>query len=157
MKKTAALIAAATIAFSAPMAVSAAEHGSMHMEMEHGGMMSMGKLIHTQTVDGVKATFRLIDMKERMKGMEMPAGMKDTHHLMVMFTDAKTGKTLSEGEAKVKIAGPDKSEQVKTMMGMEDGFGADVNFSKKGKYGIMTKFKLADGKVRSVKFWYEAK
>ena len=154
MKRTAAIIMAATIALYAPMAVSAAEQGSMRME--HGGMMSMGKLIHTQNVDGVMATFRLIDMRERMKGMEMP-GMKDTHHLMVTFTDAKTGKMLSEGEVKVKIAGPDKSEQVKTMMGMEGGFGADVNLSAKGKYGIMTKCKLADGKVRTVKFWYTVK
>jgi len=70
MKRTAAIIMAATIALYAPMAVSAAEQGSMRME--HGGMMSMGKLIHTQNVDGVMATFRLIDMRERMKGMEMP-------------------------------------------------------------------------------------
>ena len=83
--------------------------------------------------------------------------MKDTHHLMVMFNDAKTGKMLSEGEVKLKVSAPDKSEQVKTMMGMEGGFGADVNLSAKGKYGIMTKCKLADGKVRTVKFWYTVK
>jgi hypothetical protein len=157
MKRTAAIIMAATFALSAPLAVSAAEHGSMHMETEHGGMTSMGKLIKTETVQGDKATFRLIDMKEKMKGMEMPAGMKDTHHLMIMFADAKTGKMLSEGEVKVKIAGPGKSEQMKTMMGMEGGFGADVNLSAKGKYGIMTKCKLADGKVRTFKFWYTVK
>jgi len=146
---------AATFALSAPMIVSAAEHRSM--EMDHSGAMSMGKLIHTETVDGVKATFRLIDLKERMKGMEMPAGLKDTHHLMIMFADAKTGKMLSEGQVKVKIAGPDKSEQVKTLMGMSGGFGSDVNLSVKGKYGIMTKFLLKGGKVRSSKFWYEVK
>ncbi len=155
MKRTAAVIMAATFALSAPMLVSAAEHGSM--EMDHGGAMSMGKMIHTETVDGVKVTFRLIDLKERMKGMAMPAGMKDTHHLMIMFTDAKTGKILSEGEVKVKIVGPDKSEQVKTLMEMSGGFGSDVNLSAKGKYGIMTKFLLKGGKVRSSKFWYEVK
>jgi len=153
MKRTAAVIMAATFALSAPIIVSAAEHGSMNMEMDHGA----GKMIHTKIVDGVKVTFRLINLKERMKGMAMPAGMKDTHHLMIMFTDAKTGKMLSEGEVKVKIAGPDKSEQVKTMMGMSGGFGSDVNLSAKGKYGIMTKFLLKDGTVRSSKFWYEVK
>jgi hypothetical protein len=153
MKRTAAVIMAATFALSAPIIVSAAEHGSMNMEMDQG----VGKMIHTETVDGVKVTFRLIDLKERMKGMAMPAGMKDTHHLMIMFSDAKTGKMLSEGEVKVKIAGPDKSEQVKTMMGMSGGFGSDVNLSAKGKYGIMTKFLLKDGTVRSCKFWYEVK
>jgi len=144
---------AAIFALSAPMVASAAEHGSMNMEMDHGA----GTLIHTETVDGVKATFRLIDLKERMKGMAMPEGMKDTHHLMIMFSDAKTGKMLSEGEVKVKIVGPDKSEQVKTLMGMGGGFGSDVNLSVKGKYGIMSKFLLKDGKVMSCKFWYEVK
>jgi hypothetical protein len=153
MKRTAAVIMAAAFALSAPMIVSAAEHGSMNMEMDHG----VGKMIHTEIVDGVKVTFRLIDLKERMKGMEMPVGMKDTHHLMIMFSDAKTGKMLSEGQVKVKIAGPDKTEQIKTMMGMSGGFGSDVNLSAKGKYGIMTKFLLKDGKVVSSKFWYEVK
>lgn len=158
MKRTAAIMAAAAFALAAPMMASAAmdmDHGSMNME--HGGMAAMGKVIHTQTEQGVKATFRLIDMREKMKGMEMPAGMKDTHHLMVMFTDAKTGKPLSEGEVKYKIVAPDKSEQVKSTMAMSGGFGADVNLSAKGKYGIMTRCKLADGKVRTFKFWYNVK
>jgi hypothetical protein len=153
MKKTAAVLMAATFALSAPIIVSAAEHGSMNMEMGH----SMGTPIHTEIVDGVKVTYHLIDLKERMKGMEMPAGMKDTHHLMIMFTDAKTGKMLSNGEVKVKIAGPDKSSQIKSLMGMGGGFGSDVNLSMKGKYGIMTKFRLNDGKVRVCQFWYEKK
>ncbi len=157
MKRTAAVIMAAAFALSAPMIASAAEHGSMNMDMDHSGTMSMGTMIHSETVDGVKVTFSLIDLKERMKGTAMPAGMKDTHHLMIMFSDAKNGKKLSEGQVKVKIAGPDKTEQIKTMMGMSGGFGSDVNLSKKGKYGIMTKFMLKDGKVMSSKFWYEVK
>jgi alkylation response protein AidB-like acyl-CoA dehydrogenase len=39
----------------------------------------------------------------------------------------------------------------------EGGFGADFTMPKKGKYGVMVKFKLADGKVRSAKFWYTIK
>jgi hypothetical protein len=92
-----------------------------------------------------------------MKGMAIPAGMKDTHHLMIMFSDANTDKILSKGEVKVKIAGPDKTEQIKTMMGMSSGFGSDVNLSSKGKYAIMTKFLLNDGKIRICKFWYIVK
>jgi len=157
MKTTVAVLIAATFALSAPMVVSAVEHGSMHTGMDHGSMKSMGKTIHTETVDGVKATFTLIDMKEQMKGMEMPAGMKDTHHLMIMFKDSKTGKMLSEGQVKVKISGPGKSSQVKTLMGMSGGFGSDVTMPIKGKYGIMTKFLLKDGKVRASQFWYELK
>jgi hypothetical protein len=162
MKKTAVVIAAALFALSAPMASFAAmehEHGDMPMDhgsmkMDHGGgMMVMGKLAHEEVVDGVKATFNVIDIKAKMKEM----GMKETHHIMVVFTDAKSGGKLSEGEVKVKVQGPDKSEQVKDLMGMEGGFGSDFTMPKKGKYGVMAKFKLKDGKTRSVKFWYTVK
>jgi len=134
--------------------------------MDHDKMMmGMSNVTHEEVVDGVKASFKIMSMKERMKemDMEMPKGMKETHHIMVEFQDAKTGKQLSEGEVKIKIQGPDKAEQVKNLMamggmaGMGAGFGADFDLSKKGKYGIMAKFQLKDGKVRTAKFWYEAK
>jgi hypothetical protein len=164
MRKTAAIIAVTTLALSAPLASFAAEHGSM--QMEHMGQMKSGSVtVYEGVVDGVNVTFKLLDMREHMKAMkmEMPKGMKDTHHLMVEFKDAKSGKALSEGEVKAKVIGPDKTEQVKDLMsmgamsGMTAGFGADFNFSEKGKYAVMAKFKLADGKVRSVKFWYTVK
>jgi len=50
--------------------------------------------------------------------------------------------------------GPDKVEQVKELMGMQGHFGADFELAKKGKYGVMCKFVLKDGKIRSSKFWY---
>jgi len=40
---------------------------------------------------------------------------------------------------------------------MEGGFGADYTMRKPGKYGVMAKFQLKDGKVRSTKFWYTVK
>ena len=89
--------------------------------------------------------------------MEMPNEMKETHHLMVEFKDAKTGKALTEGEVKVKVKGPDQVAQTKDMMGMQGHFGTDCDLSKKGKYGMMCKFQLKDGKVRSAKFWYTVK
>ena len=156
MKKLAVIVAAATFALSAPLASHAAmDHGSMKMDHgKHGGDVA-----HEEVVDGVKATFKVMSMKEHMKAMkmEMPKGMKETHHVAVEFKDAKSGKALTEGEVKVKVQGPDKSEQLKDLMGMQGHFGADFDLSRKGKYGIMAKFKLADGKVRSAKFWYEVK
>lgn len=113
----------------------------------------MGKVAHEEVVDGVKASFSVLDIKEKMAKM----GMKETHHIMVMFADAKSGKKLGEGEVKVKVMAPDKTEQVKDLMGMEGGFGADFTMPKKGKYGVMAKFKLKDGKMRSAKFWYTVK
>jgi len=155
MKKLIVLIAAA-FALSAPISAFAAmDHGSM--KMDHGG--HKGNVAHEEVVDGVKVTFSVISMKEHLKSMnmEMPKGMKETHHLMAEFKDAKTGKALTEGDVKVKVQGPDKAAQSKDLMGMEGHFGADFDLSKKGKYGVMSKFKLQDGKVRSSKFWHTVK
>ncbi len=147
MKKLVLILAAASFALAAPLAAFAIDHESMPMEhgsMEHGGHK---KAAHEEVADGVKATFEVFNL----------TGMKETHHIMVTFTDAKTGKPLSQGEAKIKVMGPDKAEQVKDLMAMGEGFGANFTMSKKGKYGVMCKFKLADGKVRNVKFWYTVK
>lgn len=138
---------------------------SSHAMDQDKMMMGMGNVAHEEVVEGVKASFKIMSMKERMKemNMEMPKGMKETHHIMVEFQDARTGKPLTEGEVKIKTLGPDKGEQVKNltamsgMAGMGAGFGADFDLSKKGKYGIMAKFKMKDGKTRSTKFWYEVK
>ena len=155
---------AAILALAVPAAFAAMDHSSMPMDhgamnhgamkMEHGsGMMSKGKPAHEEVVGSVRASFRVIDIQKKMKEM----GMKETHHIMVMFTNAKTGKKLGEGEVTIKVMAPDKSEQVKDLMGMEGGFGSDFTLAQKGKYGVMCKFKLADGKVRQAKFWYTVK
>lgn len=154
MKKMTLLIAA-VFALSAPLAARAMDHGSMHMD--HGAHNA--DVAHEEVVDGVKATFRVMSMKEHMKAMDMamPKEMKETHHIAVEFKDAKSGKALTEGDVKVKVQNPDKSDQSKELMGMQGHFGADFDLSKKGKYGVMCKFQLKDGKVRSAKFWYTAK
>ena len=62
---------------------------------------------HEEVIDGVKATFTVQTMADAMKamGMEMPKGVKETHHLSVAFKDVKSGKALTEGEVKVKVRG----------------------------------------------------
>jgi hypothetical protein len=113
--------------------------------MDHGTMKTgANQNAHLEVVDGVKAAFEVYTL----------SGQKETHHIMAMFTDAKTGKALDKGEAKMKVMAPDKSEQVKDLMPMGEGFGANFSMTKKGNYGVMCKFKLADGKVRQAKFWY---
>lgn len=157
MKKTI-LTLAAILALAAPVAFAADHggHGSGH-DMGHGG--HQGDVAHEEVVDGVKATFKVMSMKEHMKAMkmEMPKGIKETHHIAVEFKDVKSGKALTEGEVKVKVQNPDKSDQTKDLMGMQGHFGADFDLSKKGKYGVMCKSQLKDGKVRSSKFWYTVK
>jgi len=156
MKKMIVLIAA-VLALSAPLAVLAMDHGSMDMGHDGHSMMEMGDVAHQEVIDGVKATFKVMSMKEHMKGMEMPKGMKETHHIMVEFKDVKSGKALTEGEVMVKVQTPDKSDLSKELMGMQGHFGADFDLSKKGKYGVMCKFLLKDGKTRQAKFWYTVK
>ena len=158
MKKTTVLIAA-VLALTAPMASFAAmDHGG-HGSMDMGHGAHQGDVAHEEVVDGVKATFKVMSMKEHMKAMkmELPKEMKETHHIAVEFKDAKTGKALTEGEVKVKVQNPDKSDQSKDLIGMQGHFGADFDLSKKGKYGVMCKFILKDGKTSQAKFWYTVK
>lgn len=159
MKKIA-VLTAALFALAAPLASFAADHGGHgggSHEMGHGG--HQGDVAHEEVVDGVKATFKVMSMKEHMKAMkmELPKGMKETHHIAVEFKDTKSGKALTEGQVKVKVQNPDKSDQTKDLQGMQGHFGADFDFSKKGKYGVMSKFQLKDGKIRQSKFWYMVK
>lgn len=155
------LMLAATLALAAPAAFAMehdhGEHGNGAHEMKHDG--HMGSVAHEEVMDGVKATFTIQTMADAMKrmGMEMPKGVKETHHVSVSFKDVKSGKALTEGEVKVKVQNPDKSDQSKELMGMQGHFGADFDMSKKGKYGVMCKFQLKDGKTRSAKFWYTVK
>lgn len=155
MKK---LVLAAMMVALSVVPLAAAEKDHIGHGMNYGNHKP-GNADHQEVVDGVKTTFNFRVMEEAMKemGMEMPKGEMDTHHLSVSFNDMKTGKAITEGEVKVKVQSPDKSEQTKDLPGMHGHFGADFQLAKKGKYGVMCKFKLPDGKVRSAKFWYEVK
>jgi len=160
MKKQVLTIAIAALMLSTP-AVFAMDHEGHdhHMAMDHAGhgMTDRKNIAHQEIVDGVRATFMVSDMKERMKGMDMPKGMMETHHIAVEFRDVKAGRALTEGTVKVKVQGPDGKEKTRDLMGMQGHFGADFDMSKKGKYGVMCRFQLKDGKVRSAKFWYGVK
>jgi sorbitol-specific phosphotransferase system component IIA len=137
------------LAFASPFVVCAADH-SGHV-MEHASSVA-----HEEVVDGVKVTFNVQTMAAAMKamGMEMPKGVVETHHISVSFKDAKSGKALTEGTVAVKLQTPDKTVQSKDMTGMHGHFGADFVMASKGKYGVMSKFQLKDGKTRQARFWY---
>jgi len=139
------------VTLSVPGVLQSADRGA--------SMTSVGSVAHEEVIEGVKATFKVLDMKESMRlhGTEMPKGIKETHHLAVQFTDAETGKLLIQGEARVKVQGPDRSEQTRDLARMMGHFGVDLDLSKKGSYGMMVKFKVADNKVRTTRFWYVVK
>lgn len=146
------IVTAAIFALSYPLFSFAMEHSGHSMEHKTN-------VAHEEVVDGVKAAFSVQTMAEAMKdmGMALPKGVKETHHISVSFKDVKSGKMLSDGDVTVKVQNPDKSTQVKELMGMQGHFGADFEFPKKGKYGVMCKFQLKDGKTRQAKFWYQVK
>lgn len=148
------LAIAAIMALSTP-AVFAADHAGHDMK----GHKDMGGAAHEEVIEGVKATFTVETMADAMKamGMAMPKGVKETHHISLTLKDVKSGKTITEGEVKIKVQNPDKKELTKDMSGMHGHFGADFEMAKKGKYGVMCKFQTKDGKVRSAKFWYTVK
>jgi len=153
MKQLAIILAAASLALSAP--AMAMDHSGM--DMDHSSHKSGAA--HEEVVDGVKVSFKIQGAKEAMKAMkmEMPMEKGETHYIALTLKDAKSGKALTEGEVTLKVMAPDKTEQTKDLMAMHGEFGAFFDLSKKGKYGIMAKFKPKDGKVRSAKFWYTVK
>ena len=146
------VVTAAIFALLSPLAVLAADHGGHAMEHKSSAA-------HEEVVDGVKATFNIQTMAEAMKemGMQLPKGVKETHHISVSFKDVKSGVALTEGTVAIKVQNPDKSTQTKDLSGMHGHFGADFEFPAKGKYGVMCKFQLKDGKTRQAKFWYTVK
>jgi hypothetical protein len=145
------LAVTAILALAAPASFAA--------EQDHSKHAAMGGPAHEEVIDGIKATFTVQTMAAAMKAMgtEIPKGVKETHHISLALKDVKSGKTLTEGEATIKVQAPDKKEQTRELMGMHGHFGGDFEMGKKGKYGVMCKFKTADGKVRQAKFWYIVK
>jgi len=119
--------------------------------------MRSGKRVVEQEIDGVKALFMILNIREWLKGKPLPRDLRETHHIMVSFRDAKTGTPLNEGKVRVKVVAPDGKEQTRDLENMQWHFGADFELARKGSYGIMAKFKLRDGKVRSSSFWYDVK
>ncbi len=153
------MLATATIlALYAPAAY-AAEHDHSAQGGHEAGMTHSGNAAHEEVLDGVKATFTVQTMADAMKamGMEMPKGVRETHHISLSLKNLKSGKTLTEGDATIKVLAPDKSEQTKGLMAMHGHFGADFVMGAKGTYGVMCKFKASDGKVRQAKFRYTVK
>ena len=72
---------------------------------------------------------------------------------MARFAAPSSGTRLN----RTIIQAPDKSGQAKDLPPRHGHCGADFDLAKKGRYGVMCRFELPDGKVRSAKSWYEIK
>ena len=144
------------LAFSAPTL--AAGGGGGHGGGGHGSMdhsSHMGDLIHETEVNGYQMAYHLIDMREKMKGMENMPEMAATHHLMVYIKDPQ-GQMVDQAKAGYLLGNPDGTEQKAMTMAMSGGFGADVVLDQPGTYTIKTKVMAGEAKLID-SFDYEMK
>jgi hypothetical protein len=134
---------------AAPAAPGNAQSG--HEAMMHGGAIMLPEV----TVDGVKGMVHLMDTGAMMAKM----GKKENYHFMVAFSEAASGKTISEGSVALKITGPGeaKAGEPLALMAMAGQFGADISLPGKGIYTLEVGSKLADGAKRQFKFQYTVK
>lgn len=157
-------IAGLILLMLAPFGISA-EHGGHSQEpsasADHGGHGSMdhsahqGELIYESEVDGYGFAYHLIDMRERMAGMEKMPEMKNTHHLM-LYVKSPQGQMVDTAKVGYLIEGPDGKTKTAMCMPMSGGFGADVNFQDPGVYKIKAKMVSRDTKLMDG-FTYEVK
>lgn len=124
---------------------------SGHEAMMHGGAIMLPDV----TVDGVKGMVHLMDTGAMMAKM----GKKENYHFMVAFSEAASGKAISQGSVALKITGPGeaKAGEPLALMAMAGQFGADISLPGKGLYTLEVGSKLADGAKRQFKFQYTVK
>lgn len=138
-------------------------HKGHDMKMEHakdkahdmhkGNSMSDDDFVEVgkDSQKGVTATVKVKTYDEETKATMAKMGMDATHHVMVFFTDEKSGDAVGGGMAALKVEGQDGKPAM--LMQMGNGFGADVKLE-----GMMNTFeigtKLEDGTKRQFKVMY---
>ena len=123
---------------------------------DHSG--HIGIKIHESTIEGYGFAYHLIDIRkgtEEMKDMKGSNGVNMTHHLMVYVLDPD-GHPVEGAKLGYLVEGPDGAKQKLMTMGMQNAYGANVNFKNKGTYTVKTKFLAGDKKLHD-KFSYEVK
>lgn len=152
------VIALPTAGLAASHSMDHSGHGNSAQQMVHGStVIDMDKsviMLPEQTVDSITALAHLKDVKATMAKM----GMKHTHHFMVNFKEAKSGKALEAQVAAVKIVDPSgkEGEPVK-LMSMDGHSGADVILAASGAYKFKVAVKLAGEKTVQYEFAYTVK
>lgn len=97
-------------------------------------------------VDGIKSVAYLNDVRKLMSRY----GLEQTHHIMVTFAEAASGKPIESGLAKITVVGPGgKDVETVNLLAMQGSFGADITLKKKGKYRFEISTSLADGVKRT--------
>ncbi len=135
------------------MAAEKSMHGHDDMDMSsHESMENSGDKMHFQhsAVDKhMRAEFQIMSLES----MNMKDPEHNTHHIMVKLFHDTENNQYKEAVGKVKIIGPDKSEQTNTLKNYNGIYAANFTFEKKGKYGVICLVKVGD-KKHLFKFWY---
>ena len=161
MKRFTIAILALIFAMGMPMIAAAAmDHGShdkeMSKDMQHDGHdMKKGHDMGGQKDDfveigkdaqkGVVATVKVKTYDEKTLASMKKMGMDATHHVMVFFTDEKSGDEIAGGKVALKVKGVEAKPVMLMLMG--EGFGGDVTL-KEGMFTFEIGTKLEDGKKR---------
>jgi hypothetical protein len=115
-------------------------------DMDHS---SHEKPVQLSTIGDYTFSYKLIDMREKLKAMPEMEATKATHHLMVFIKMKHDTREMDITSAKVgySVQSPDGTKTTAMAMAMGGGFGADVNLGTKGDYIIRTKLINGDTKL----------
>ena len=131
------------------------------MMNENQMKMPAGMVMHSLDIDEHKVNFHIMDHKSFRNYMDnmghkthkMKKGM--THYIMMDITD-KDGNKIKKAKVKLKVIGPDGKAMEHAAFQMMGNFGAEFDMTHKGKYQIMTLFKVKKEKHHGG-FWHEMK
>lgn len=115
--------------------------------MDHAG--KGGTFKHTARQGGIDAEFEVMSLAS----MNMTSEKGETHHIMVHLKAVDSGAPIEGAIGKIKVIGPDKTEQEGVLKNYNGILAANFTFKVPGKYGVICLLKEKDRK-EVFKFWY---
>ena len=143
------ILALFALSFTTPAGAEKAHDMEMMKTQAQGETMAM-EVVRVHTLEGVKLTYQLIDMKARMAKMEGMKGMEGkmaSHHLMLEVKKAGGGAVAGVSVG-FKVTAPDGTVQKAMAMHMKGGHGADVDMAQKGTYQVAVKIGVGSRIIR---------
>ena len=122
-------------------------HAQPSDKMNHAAMTD--KFEHQVVDKQIRAEFQIMSLASM--NMKDPDGA--SHHVMVKLYDNSGKQPVKEVIGKIKVVGPEKSEQINTLKDYNGILAANFTFNKKGKYGVICLMKI-NGEKHIFKFWY---
>lgn len=115
---------------------------------DHATMKSEDETIRHTTVDGYHLTYKLIDMREKMKAMghDHSAQKMATHHLMLFIKDSG-GQTVKNAKVGYLVTDTGTARETVMAMAMGHGYGSDITLAKQGEYAIKAKAVIGRKKI----------